>query len=53
MQTLTLEGIEFGNFILIASIHLWNQSIENFMSSSPPSGCDFVTSLLPEQEQKI
>ena len=30
---------------LIASIHLWNQSIENFMSSSP-LGCDFVTSLL-------
>ena len=27
--------------ILIASIHLRNQSIENFMSSSP-LGCDFV-----------
>ena len=30
MRTLTWEGIEFGNFILIASIHLWNQSTENF-----------------------
>ena len=29
---------------LIATIHLWNQSIENSMSSSP-LGCDFVTSL--------
>ena len=35
MRTLTLEGIEFGDFILIASIHLWNQSTENFMSLSP------------------
>ena len=39
MRTLTSEAIEFGNFILIASIHLWNQSTENFMSSSP-LGCD-------------
>ena len=45
MRTLTWEGFEFGDFILIASIHLWNQSIENFMSSSP-LGCDFVTSLV-------
>ena len=45
MPTLTWEGIEFGDFILIASIHLSNQSIENFMSSSR-LGCDFVTSLL-------
>ena len=45
MQTLTQEGIEFGNFILIASIHLRGQSIENFMSLSP-LGCDFITSLL-------
>ena len=43
MRTLTWESIDFGNFILIASIHLWNQSIENFMSSSP-WGCDFVIS---------
>ena len=45
MRTLTWEGIEFGNFILIASIHLWNQSIENFTWSSPLR-CNFVTSLL-------
>ena len=30
MRTLTWEGIKFGNFILIAFIHLWDQSIENF-----------------------
>ena len=35
MRTMTWEGTEFGNFILFASIHLWNQSIENFMSLSP------------------
>ena len=45
MRTLTWEGIELGNFILTASIHLWNQFIENCMSSLP-LGCDFVTSLL-------
>ena len=45
MRTLTWEGIEFGNFILIASIHLWNQCIENFTSSSLLV-CDFVTSLI-------
>ena len=45
MQTLPWDGIEFGNIILIATIHLWDQSIENSMSSSP-LGCDFVTSLL-------
>ena len=45
MRTLTWECIEFGNFILSASIHLWNRSIENLMSSSP-FGCDFVTSLI-------
>ena len=28
MQTLTWDGIEFGNFSLVAAIHLWNQSIE-------------------------
>ena len=49
MRTLTWEGIEFGNFILIASIHLWDQSSENFMSSSP-SGCDFVTSLMTSRK---
>ena len=31
MRTLAWEGNEFGDFILIASIHLWNQSIENFV----------------------
>ena len=31
MRTLAWEGIELGNFILIASIHLWNQSIKNFV----------------------
>ena len=51
MRTLTWEGIEFGNFILIASIHLWNQSIENVMSSSP-LGCDFVTSLVKRSVAK-
>ena len=45
MRTLTWEGIEFGNFISIASIYFWNRSIENFMSSSP-LGCDFVASLM-------
>ena len=45
MRTLTGESIKFCNFILIASIHLWSQYIENFMSSSP-LGCDFVTSLI-------
>ena len=45
MRTLAWEGIEFGNFILIATMHLWNQSIENSMSSSP-LGCDFVTLLI-------
>ena len=49
MQTLTWEGTEFGNFILIASIHLRGQSIENFMSSSP-LGCDFVTSPMFRRE---
>ena len=45
VRTLSWEGIEFGNFILIAAIHYWNQLIENSMSSSS-LGCDFVTSLL-------
>ena len=45
VRTLTLEGTEFGNFILIASIDLRNQSIENFMSLSP-FGHHFVTSLI-------
>ena len=61
MPKLTWEGTEFGNFILIAFIHLWNQSIENFMSSSP-LGCDFVTYLFslreflhntPDEHEKI
>ena len=30
MSMLTWEDTELGNFILIAIIHLWNQSIENF-----------------------
>ena len=38
---LTWEGIEFGNFILIAAIHYWNQPTENSMSSSP-LGCIFL-----------
>ena len=50
MRTMTWEGTEFGNFILIASIHLRDQSIENFMSSSP-LGCDFVTSLLSNKHR--
>ena len=33
------------NFILIASMHLSNESTENFMSSAL-LGCDFVTSLM-------
>ena len=41
MPTLRSEGTEYGNFILIATIRLWNQSIENLMSSWP-LGCDFV-----------
>ena len=54
MRTSTWEGTEFSNFILIASIHLWNQSIENFMSSSS-LGCDFVTSLIfmTERTQQV
>ena len=52
MRTLVREGIEFGNFILIASIHLWNQSTENSMSSSP-LGCDFATSLIRTEKQTI
>ena len=45
MRTLAWDSIEFGNFILITTIRLWNQCIENSMSLSP-LGCDFVTSLL-------
>ena len=52
MRTLTWEGIEFGDFMFIASIHLWNQSIENFMSSSP-LGCVVVTSLLVQSLRHI
>ena len=43
VRTLPWENIEFGNFILIAAVRMWNQSIENTMSSLP-SECDFVTS---------
>ena len=43
MLTLAWENLEFGNFILITTIHFWNQSVENSMLSSP-LGCDFVTS---------
>ena len=48
MRALAWEDFEFGNFILITTIHLWNQSIffENSMLSWP-LGCDFVTSLRP------
>ena len=28
MRTLAWEGIELGNFILIASVQLWNQSVK-------------------------
>ena len=45
IRMLTWDGTEFYDFILIASIHLWNQYTENFMSSSPLR-CDFVTSLI-------
>ena len=44
VRTLIWKGIQFGNFILIAAIHYWNQLIENAMSL-PPLRCDFVTSL--------
>ena len=46
VRTLSWEGIEFGNFILIAAIHYWNQPTENSISSSSLE-CDFVTSLKP------
>ena len=35
---------------LIASIHLWNQSVEDFMSSSS-LGCDFITLLITRKQQ--
>ena len=35
VQTLTWEGIEFGNFISIPAIHYRNQPTDNSMSSSP------------------
>ena len=33
MQKLRWEGTEYGNFILISTIHLWNQSIESSISA--------------------
>ena len=51
IRTLAWEVTEFGNFILITTIHLWNQPLENSMSSSP-LGCDFVTSLLTDALKK-
>ena len=45
VRTMTWEGIEFGNFILVAAIYYWNQLIETSVSSSP-LGCNFVTSLI-------
>ena len=46
-RTLPREGTEYGNFILIATIHLWNQFIENSISSLP-LGYDFLTSLISQ-----
>ena len=51
MQTSPSEGTKYRNFILIATIHMWNQSVENSLSPSP-SGCDSVTSLMSETVSK-